>query len=68
MIKMYTTIILPVVLYGCKTSSLTERTQRRLRGLENRALRKVFGPERDKVTGEWRRLRYEELSHQISLR
>ena len=65
-IKIYTTIILPVVLYGCETWSLTLREERRLRVFENRVLR-VFGPKRDKVTGEWRKLHNEELSDLYSL-
>ena len=60
-IKIYRTIILPVVLYGCETWSLTLREERRLRVYENRVLRRVFGPKRDEVTGEWRKLRNEEL-------
>jgi len=52
-IKTYRTIILPVVLYGCETWSLTVREERRLRVFENRALRRVFGSKRDEVTGEW---------------
>jgi len=52
--KIYRIIILPVVLYGCETWSLTLREERRLRVFENRVLRKVFGPKRDEVTGEWR--------------
>ena len=52
----YRTIIFPVVLYGCETCSLTLREERRLRVFENRVLRKVFGPKRDEVTGEWRKL------------
>jgi len=55
-IKIYITIILPVVLYGCETWSLTLREERRLRVFENRVWRRVFGPKRDKVTGEWRKL------------
>jgi hypothetical protein len=51
-IKIYRTIILPVVLYGCETWPLTLREERRLRVFENRVLRKVFGPKRDEVTGE----------------
>jgi hypothetical protein len=47
-------LILPVVLYGCETWSLTLREEHRLRGFENRMLRRVFGPKRDEVTGEWR--------------
>jgi len=50
-IKMYRTIILPVVLYGCETWSLTLREERRLRVFENRVLRRVFGPKKDEVTG-----------------
>jgi hypothetical protein len=49
-IKIYRTIILPVVLYGCETSSLTLREERRLRVFENRVLRRVFWPKRDEVT------------------
>jgi len=52
-IKIYRTIILPVVLYGCETLSRTLREERRLRMLENRVLRRVFGPKRDEVTREW---------------
>ena len=58
-IKIYRTIILPVVLYGCETWSLTLREERRLRVFENRVLRRVFGPKRDAVTGEWRKLHNE---------
>ena len=50
-IKIYRTIILPVVLYGCETWSLTLREERRLRVFENRMLRRIFGPKRDEVTG-----------------
>ena len=59
--------ILPVVLYGCETWSLTLRDERRLRVFENRVLRRVFGPKRDEVTGEWRKLHNEELSDLFSL-
>jgi hypothetical protein len=51
---------LPVVLYGCETWSLTLREERRLRVFENRVLGRVFGPKRDEVTGEWRKLHIEE--------
>ena len=51
-IKIYRTIILSVVLYGCETWSLTLREKRRLRVFENRVLRRVFGPKRDEVKGE----------------
>jgi len=66
-IKIYRTIILPVVLYGCETWSLTLREERRLRVFENRVLRKVFGPKRDDVTGEWRKLHNEEMNDLYSL-
>ena len=55
-IKIYRTRILPVVLYGCETWSLTLREERRLRVFENRVLRRVFGPKRNEVTTEWRKL------------
>jgi hypothetical protein len=61
-IKIYRTVILPVVLYGCKTWSLILRQEHRLRVFENRVLRGIFGPKRDEVTGEWRRLHNEELN------
>jgi len=61
-IKINRTIILPVVLYGCETWSFTLREERSLRVFENRVLRRIFGPKRDEVTGEWRKLYYEELS------
>ena len=63
----YRTIILPVVLYGCETWSLTLREERRLRGFENRVPRRVFGLKRDEVTGVWRKLHNEELSDLYSL-
>ena len=55
-------IILPVFLYGCETWSLTLMEERRLRVSENRVLRRVFGPKRDEVRGEWRKLHNEELN------
>ena len=61
-IYIYRTIILPVVLYGCETWSLTLREERKLRVFENIVLRRIFGPRRDEVTGEWRRLHNEELN------
>jgi hypothetical protein len=66
-IKIYRTIILAVVLYGCETWSLTLRDERRLRVFENRVLRRVFGPKWDEVTEEWRKLHNEELSELYSL-
>jgi hypothetical protein len=59
--RIYKTIILPVVLYGCETWSLTLREHHRLRVFENRVLRRIFGPKRDEVTGEWRKLHNKEL-------
>ena len=61
-VKIYRTIILPVVLYGCETWSLTMWEEHRLRVSENRVLRRIFGPKRDGVTGEWRKLHNEELN------
>jgi hypothetical protein len=59
---MYRTVILPVILYyGCETWSLTLSEERKPRLLENRVLRRMFGPKRDELTGEWRRLHNEEL-------
>jgi hypothetical protein len=66
-IKIYRTIILPVVLYGCEAWSLKWREGRRLKVFENRVLRRVFGPNRDEVTGEWRKLHNEELNDLYSL-
>jgi hypothetical protein len=59
-IRIYKTIILPVVLYGCETWSLTLREEHRLRVFENRVLR-IFGPKRDEVMEEWRKLHNKEL-------
>ena len=59
------TIILPVVLYVCQTWSLILREERKLRVFENMVLR-IFGPRRDEVTGEWRRLHNEELNDSYS--
>jgi hypothetical protein len=60
-IKVYRTIILPVVLYEHETSSLTLREEHRLTVFENRVLTKTCGPQRDEMTGEWRTLYNEEL-------
>jgi len=54
--KIYRIIIVPVVLYGCETWSLTLRGNRRMRMFENMVLRRIFGPRRDEETGEWRKL------------
>jgi hypothetical protein len=63
-ITTYRIVILPAVLCGCGTWSLTLREERRLRVSEKRVLRKTFGPKRDEVTVEWRKLRSEELNDQ----
>ena len=65
-IKRYRTVILPVVLYGYETWSLTLRKERKLRVFENMVLRRIFGPRRDEVKGEWRRLHNEELKDMYS--
>ena len=62
-IWIYRIIILPVVLYGRETWSLTLREERRLRVSENRVLRGIFGSKRDEVTGEWRKIHNEELDN-----
>jgi hypothetical protein len=54
--------MLPVVLYGCESWSLTLREECRLSVSENKVLRRIFGPKRDEVTGEWRNLHNKELS------
>ena len=61
-IKIYRTVILPVVLYGCETWSLTLREERKQMVFENRVLRRIFGLWRDEVMGEWRRLHNVELN------
>jgi hypothetical protein len=65
-IKILRNIILPVVLYGCESWSLTSREERRLKVLENRVLRRIFEPKRDKATKEWRKLHNEELKELYS--
>jgi hypothetical protein len=59
--RIYKTIILPVILYGCETWSLTLREEHRLRVFENKVLRRIFGKKKYKVTGGWRKLHDEEL-------
>jgi hypothetical protein len=66
-IRIYKTIILPVVLYGCETWSLTLREKHKLRVFENRVLRRIFGPKRDEMTGGWRKLHNEVLNKFYSL-
>ena len=61
-IKIYRTMVLPVVLYAFETWSLTLREERRMRLFEKRVLRRIFGPRRDEVTGEWRKQHNEELN------
>jgi hypothetical protein len=68
MLKMYETIILPVVLCGCETWSLTLREQYKQRVFENGVLRRIFGPKGDEVTGEWRKLHSGELQNLRSFR
>jgi hypothetical protein len=63
--KIYKTVILPV-LYGRETWSLTLREEHRLRVFKIRDLRRIFGPKRDEVTGEWRKLHNEELHNLYS--
>ncbi|KAJ4431153.1 hypothetical protein ANN_19748 [Periplaneta americana] len=60
-VRIYKTVILPVVLYDCGTWTLNLREEHRLRVLENKVLRKIFGAKRDEVTGEWRKLHNTEL-------
>ena len=61
-IKIYITIILPVVVYDCETWSLTMKEERRLRVFGNKVFRRIFGPKRNELTGEWIRLYSEELN------
>jgi hypothetical protein len=65
-VKIYKTIILPVVLHGCETWSLTLREGQRLRVFENRVLRRIFGPKRDELTGKWRKLQNGEFHNLYS--
>ncbi|KAJ4434652.1 hypothetical protein ANN_23217 [Periplaneta americana] len=60
-VRIYKTVILPVVLYGCETWTLTLREEQRLRVFENKVLRKIFGAKKDEVKGEWRKLHNAEL-------
>jgi hypothetical protein len=65
-VRIYKTIILPVILYGCDTWSLTVREEHKLRVFENRVLRRIFGPKRDGVTGGWKKLYNKELHNLYS--
>jgi hypothetical protein len=60
-VKIYKAIILPVVLYGCETWSITLREEHRLRVCENRVLSRIYGPKWDEVMEEWRKLHSGEL-------
>jgi hypothetical protein len=62
-IGIYRTMVVPVVLYGCETLSLTLREEHRLRVFENRVLRTIFRPNRDEVAEGWRKLHNEELNN-----
>jgi hypothetical protein len=66
-IRIYKTIILPVVLYGCETWSVKIREEHRLNVFEKWVLRRIFGLKRDEATGEWRKLHKEELHDLYSL-
>jgi hypothetical protein len=66
-IKIYKIIILPVLLYGCQTFSLTLREEHSLRVFENRVLRRLFGLKRDEVAGGWRKIYNEKLHNLYSL-
>ena len=61
-IKIYRNIIWPVVLYGCETWLLTLREEGKLRMFANMVFRRIFGPRRDEVMEEWKRLHNEELN------
>jgi hypothetical protein len=65
-IKIYKTIILPVVLYGCETWSLILKEEHRLKVFENRVLRRIFGPKRDEIIGSYRKLHAEDLHYLYS--
>jgi hypothetical protein len=65
-VKIRKTKILPVVLYGCETLSVTLREEHRLSVFENRVLRGIFGPKRDELTGEWRKLHSGEVHNLYS--
>jgi hypothetical protein len=66
-IRIYKTTILPVVLFGCKTWSLTLREEHSILVFENTVLRRIFGPDSDELTGDWRKLHNEELHNFYSL-
>jgi hypothetical protein len=63
-IRIYKTLILPIILYGCETWSLTLTEDYRVRVFENRVLRRIFGPKRNEVMGVWREL-HKEVVHDL---
>jgi hypothetical protein len=65
-VRIYKTLIFPVVLYGCETWSMTVREKHKLRVFENKVLRRIFGPKGDGVTGGWRKVHNEELHNLYS--
>jgi hypothetical protein len=65
-IRIFTIIILPVVLYGCETGYLTVRVEHKMRVIESIILRRIFGPKGDKVTGGWTKLHNEDLHNLYS--
>jgi hypothetical protein len=65
-VRIYKNMILPMVLYGCETWSLSVREEHKLRVFENRVLRRIFGPKRDRVKGVWRKLHNEDLHNLYS--
>jgi hypothetical protein len=66
-VRIYKTVILPVVLYGCETWSLTVSEEHKLTVFEYRMLRRIFGPKRDGMMGGWRKLHNEEVHNLYSL-
>jgi hypothetical protein len=65
-VKIHKTIILPVVLYGCETWSVTLREEQRFKVFQNWVVRRIFGPKRDEVTGDWRKFHNGELHNLYS--
>jgi hypothetical protein len=66
-IRIYKTIIFPVVLYGCEAWSLTLREEHRLRVFKNRVPRRMFESKKDEIMGDWRKIHNEELNYFYSL-
>jgi hypothetical protein len=65
-VRIHKTIVLPGILYGCETWSLTVREEHKLKVFENRVLRRIFGPKKDGVTGGWMKLHNVELHNLYS--